>query len=416
MRIDYVLDFLPTYVLAELAELARRGHRPKVHLSGGDDFWKSLTGDDLPPGVEKAPAFNCGWLRTNALVLPPAALARFLPLLLRPGTGFLRLARQALSCGCLRFFLCGAELATRMMRDPPDRIHSHFAWTSAHAAMWASRLLGVPFSLTVHAADIFTPVSERRVRLLLEASRPPITISRFNIEYIRGRWGSDVADLMAMTHLGIPLPPPSRAVTAEGPPTIFCTASGLAEKKGVRILLEACSMLAARRRDWRCVIAGSDPDGGALERFRALTARSGLGGLVRFAGNIPSTELMRAVSGAGLFVLPCVRAESGDMDGIPVSLMEAMGMGLPVISSRISGVPELIEDGVSGLLVEPGDPSALASAIERLLDDPELADSLGREASRRVAEGFSVESYIDALERAWASIQPSARRTVPADE
>lgn len=416
MRVVYLLDFLPTYVLTELAELARRGHAPTVCLTEGSGFWEKITGGGLPEGVEKGPPAGIEWLRMDPMLLFPALAARFPSLVFRARGRFFGLARRALSCGCFRLFLCGAELASKLMGNPPDRIHSHFAWTAAHAAMWAARLLGVPFSLTVHAADIFTPPSEERFRLLVEAADPPLTISRFNAEYIRERWGSGTADRMVVTHLGIELPPPPRAVAGEGEPTIFCTASGLAEKKGVRVLLEACGILAGSRRDWRCVIAGSDPDGTVLERFRSLNARSGLGGLVRFVGSLPATDLLEMLSGAKLFVLPCIRAESGDMDGIPVSLMEAMGMGLPVISTRISGVPELIEDGVSGLLVEPGDPAALAGAIGRLLDDPGLSASLGGEARKRVAERFSAGVYADALERAWASVPPSGRRSGDAHE
>jgi colanic acid/amylovoran biosynthesis glycosyltransferase len=164
----------------------------------------------------------------------------------------------------------------------------------------------------------------------------------------------------------------------------------------------------------RCQICGSDPGGQRLAELRERIVALRLADEVALLGVVPWRELQSLVARSSLFVLPCIRTAAGDMDGIPVSLIEAMGIGVPVVSTRLSGIPELVEDGQTGLLTAPGDAEALANAIHRFVREPSLARLLGDRGRRHVHDTFGLSRYVDGLldgwsERGW-DVRPSAGR------
>jgi glycosyltransferase involved in cell wall biosynthesis len=166
-------------------------------------------------------------------------------------------------------------------------------------------------------------------------------------------------------------------------------------KKGLRDLIEACRILAGDGVDFRCTIGGSGPLEGALRR---QVEASGLAERVTLTGRALKQEDIPAfMRGGDLYCLPCVWAEDGDVDGLPQMLMEAMACGLPVVSTRLVGIPDLVVDGESGLLVDPGDPAALAGALRRLIDDPGLAARLAAAGRRRVCERFDLATCLEPL-------------------
>lgn len=177
----------------------------------------------------------------------------------------------------------------------------------------------------------------------------------------------------------------------------------------MEVLLQACNTLHMRSISFKCVIAGTDQAGDRLELFRKAVSEYKLDGIVEFRGLMPSKKVLEAVSTSNLFVLPSVEAPNGDMDGIPVALMEAMGIGVPAISTRLTGIPELIEDGVNGLLTTPGDHEELADAIEKLLTDPDLAEDLASRGREKVLKDFSVDRYTDDLIEAWTDLLSRGR-------
>ena len=407
-RLVYVCEFLPTYVFRELGELASRGIGIDVFLpvsTGVADQWRSViseSGSESLLRVHRCLPFDV--LRTSL----PRTLVKALrgaPAFLRHPVSFVRCMFRALSRRSFRYFVLGAAVAGAV-RGRPSLVHAHFAKRAAHAGLWAARITGVPFTVTTHAVDIFRPDSEDRTVHLLRGADGILTISEFNREYIASRYGSDLADRTTVTHLGLdPGSLPPRKPTANDPPRILCTASGLGEKKGVQVLLRSCRLLLERGLEFTCIVAGSDESGELLEEYREEVSRTGLSGRVEFTGLVPSERLLDTLAGCDLFVLPCVEAADGNMDGIPVALMEAMAMGVPALSTRLSGIPELIDSGTDGMLVEPGDHVGLADAIESLLGDAELSRRLGSAGAGKVAREFGVALYADRLLDAWSRLE-----------
>ncbi len=199
------------------------------------------------------------------------------------------------------------------------------------------------------------------------------------------------------------LPDPGPAVAHDGAgPILFV--GRLVERKGVAHLLEALARLDPGER--RLEVVGEGPERPALE---TLARRLGVGDRVVFRGWIPASELQQCYARAAVCVLPAVTDARGDTEGLGVVLLEAMNCGTPVIASRIGGIPDIVEDGVSGLLVAPGDPDALAAALQRLLGDRALARRLGEAGRDRLRERFSWEAITRRWDALYSAVLPSHR-------
>jgi colanic acid/amylovoran biosynthesis glycosyltransferase len=389
-----------------VAEVTKAGLSIDIHLpvsALSDGLWEKVLEHSATPAAVVRRDVRKDWCTAPAwrmlLQSLPAVLRSFA---VRPVKSA-ELALESVRNGTFRYFLAGVDLAVRLRGTGIQLVHSHFARDAAHIAFCAAALLGVPFTVTTHATDIFAPENPDRVKALLGAADGMHTISAFNREYMVDRYGTELRGRIAVAVLGLdPSLLPQRARAGNGEvPEFVCTASGLVPKKGVEVLLEACRILLDRGLSFRCSILGSDAGGGKLALLRESAREMGLSDTVSFTGLLTSVETMERVSACAVFVLPSVRAPNGDMDGIPVSLMESMAMGIPSVSTRLSGIPELIEDGVSGLLVEPGDPAALAGAMEQLIADPGYADLLGAAGRGKVASCFSLDRYAHELISFW---------------
>jgi glycosyltransferase involved in cell wall biosynthesis len=273
------------------------------------------------------------------------------------------------------------------------RIHAHFANLPAFAGMIAAEVLGIPFSFTGHAWDLH--VGENRAGLPLKVSRATFvsTCTAHNVEFLRGLCPAS-ADKIMLHHHGLdleavarvrPLPP---APPGEAP---FLAGGRLVPQKGLAILLAAWRELLDRGVEATCEIVGTGP---LHDQLESEITRLRLAAHVRLVGSMPNEELLARLASCRGFVLPCVRTPDGFMDGIPNILAEAMALGRPVVSTRLSGVPELVEDGVSGLLAEPGDPGSLADHLERLIRDPALAGRLGAAGRRQIAAMFDLRTNV----------------------
>ena len=283
------------------------------------------------------------------------------------------------------------SLARRIERTDgarPSLIHSHFAAGPALSAMIASGDSSLPFGFTAHAYDIFSePIDWDLMREKCRRASFVRCISRFNRDHLVRKTGVEEEKFVVIpcgvdTHRFRP-DEETRAKPA-GVKTIL-TAGGLVPPKGIPRLLEAMRDPRLKQLGCRLVIAGDGPVKGVLERQAAA-----LGVNAAFLGGVSNEVMPRLYREADVFVIPCVTAPDGHHDGIPVALMEAMASGIPVISSNISGIPELIEHEKSGLLTPEDSTRPLVTAILRLLSDDDLSRRFARAGRERVLEGFDI--------------------------
>ena len=290
----------------------------------------------------------------------------------------------------LVIFLKEVAVAYHLEGDDQVRLlHSHFAWLSGAAAWVCARLLNLPFTVTVHAYDLYSYKSDL-LRLVGSQATHVVAISEQNRQQLITS-GVCPARAISVIHCGVDLSlaKHGREVDAQRPangPVKVLSVGSLVAKKGHACLIAACELLNQRGLDFRCTIIGSGPDEPALRR---QIQQSGLQERVKILPACPHPEVMDAYQQHDLFVLASVVAADGDRDGIPVVLMEAGAFGLPLISTEVSGIPELVRHGQTGWLVPPRHVAALADAISALALDPALRARLGRNARALVEDEFS---------------------------
>jgi colanic acid/amylovoran biosynthesis glycosyltransferase len=302
-----------------------------------------------------------------------------------------------------RGFLEALALLRLARQEDVRHVHCDFAEDNVRLAWLVQQAAGLPFTFKMRAYDIFAEPAADLPRWAAAAERV-LTISDYNRDHICRTFGLP-PDKVAVVRDGIALeriPPVERYAHR---PLRIVTAGRLVEKKGTAVLVEACASLRRRGVDFRCDIYGEGPLRDAL---RGQVEALGLRGLVRLEGARPHDELLRLLETASVFVLPCVVAAGGDRDGTPNVLMEAMARALPVVSTRVSGIPEVVDHGSDGLLVPPGDAESLAAAIARIDADPALADGLRLRARSKAERAFRIERNADEFLALVAPLAPAA--------
>jgi glycosyltransferase involved in cell wall biosynthesis len=324
----------------------------------------------LPPGAAALRRFAA--LRAHPRALSALALALGRALVRHP----IELAKS------LEAVARAVEQLDWVRAFDPDVIHAHWASYPSTAALALARLVGKPFGFTCHAHDIF--VHDHLLREKIESAAVPVTISRYNVEWLAEQVTARAHDRMTVIRCGVDLP--ELPFQEEGrEEDLLVTVGRLDSIKGFDVLIDALGELKRQGRRLRCQVIGEGP---LRRELQARIERQGLSRLVELAGARPQDEVRAALCAATIFTLPSVVAPSGDRDGIPVSLMEAMAAGAPVVSTRVSGIPELIEHEREGLLVAPQDSRALADAFARLLDDGALRRRLAVAARAKIERGF----------------------------
>jgi glycosyltransferase involved in cell wall biosynthesis len=280
----------------------------------------------------------------------------------------------------------GAYLSRKLDMGSYRHIHAHFINGPTSIAMFLSEISGVPFSFTMHASMIWLdPIafSNKLDRCAFCAS-----ISEYNKNYVSQQYGAHFAKKIHIVHCGIDPEPDSIGVKIREPgePMNILGVGQLNARKGFHVLIESCGLLRDSGISFRCKIVGGGEQHSELER---LVRRHNLEDLVTLTGPVKHEVVEQLLAECDLFVLPCIISKDGWRDGIPVALMEAMFHERAVISSRILGIPELIEDEVSGRLVEAEQPRELAAAITELAAEPEVCARLAVKGREKVLEEFN---------------------------
>ena len=325
------------------------------------------------------------------LAHPLRYLGLLLYLVTRPGESF-----RSRAHGFTHFF-GGMYLVPEVKRSGAARIHAHFGMGPTTVAMAVAQYLEIPFSMTIHARDLF--VDTALLPAKLDKAEFVVTISEYNRRILRGMArDSRAAEKIRVLHCGIDLRsfPPRIGLKAPSGAPVFFAVGRLVPKKGYLYLVEAAKILKDRGVPFEVRVIGGGPDDALLRR---KIAELEVGDRVKLEGAMPQEKLLPLLREADAFVLPCVLAQDGDQDGIPVSIMEAMAYGIPCVSTEISGIPELIEDGKDGLLVPEKNPARLADALERLALDPKLREKLGQAGRKKVEASFTLQGLIGELDQ-----------------
>ncbi len=387
VRVGYVLKRFPrtseTFILNEILELERQGIPIEI-------FSLSEPADEVRHQALKN-------VQARVTYLPQDSMLK--SWLIREGKhvdGIFRerplaeLGEEARETSALA--IKGATVVALARQRGVKHLHAHFGTAATSVAMLAWRLSGIPYSFTAHAKDIFhESVDQALLKGKILEARFVITVSEYNRRYLTGVAGEDLAGKIVRVYSGIDLQQfhPGPSITREQ--NVVLAVGRLVEKKGFHHLVEACRLLSDRKRSFQCLIVGEGPERSSLAK---QIATLGLQEPVILVGAQPQEQVLEMLKRATVFVLPSVVSATGDRDGLPTVLLEALAMGVPAISTAIAGIPEIIEHGRTGLLVPPADPMLLANAMEEVLADAELQERLRRQGRLKAEAAFDIRKNV----------------------
>jgi glycosyltransferase involved in cell wall biosynthesis len=278
------------------------------------------------------------------------------------------------------------QLAREVHVKGIDHLHAPFASDAATVARLGARLGGVSYSFTARAKDIFhESVQPSDLRKKLRDASGVVTVSDYHLDYLRQTYGP-LASHVQRIYNGLDLGEFTFQTPRERPRKIVAIGR-LVEKKGFSDLIDACALLAGKGCSFSCRIVGNGP---LKAELSAQVERLGLQGHVALVGPRPQREVIEEVQTAAALAAPCIVCQDGDRDGLPNVIQEALALGTPVISTDVTGIPEVVRDGETGLLVPQHDPPALAAALERLLSDTALRVELATRARRFMEAEFNI--------------------------
>jgi colanic acid/amylovoran biosynthesis glycosyltransferase len=392
-RLAYLLSQYPavshTFFLSEIQELRKVGLSIEAASINRSDRSLSAMLEVESQEAEKtfyiksAGAARAGWIAAKTLLRRPRVFARGL-------VAALGLGRWDLSATLLAlFYFAEALILGDWMRTRGHyHLHIHFCGPVATVGLLASTAWGFPYSLTVHGPDEFYDVEKFYLRQKVEHAKFILCISDFCRSQLMRIAAPEHWAKMHVVRLGIDprvFFPMRHERQPEGSLEILCVGR-LVPQKGQLILLRACDLLLAQGYSLRVRLVGAGPDRKSLEAFAAEKRIS-----VVFEGATNHEETRQLIGQADIFAL------ASFAEGVPVALMEAMAMEVPCVSTCIAGIPELIRDGLDGLLVHASSADALASAIERLIEDPLLRRRLGVAGRKRVCELYNLRQNVCSL-------------------
>ena len=376
-------SFGQTFCYREVAELARQGVTPPI-------FSIRKPKDEPPQDWDKRIVEGVDYLPEEEELLDEVRRASQKERL--TGEVIAALSEWGRRPDFLRLYQA-VHVGVRLRQMRIEHVHAHFAGMAARTAFWIQKFFGISFSFTGHANDIFAPRNfEIGLRSLVDAARVIVTETDFAEKFLRERFLGH-ADRIHRIYNGLTIAGFRRANFSSASPLIVAVGR-LIDKKRFADLIRACRLLMERGRSFRCEIIGEGP----LEKeLNQQIHDLDLQNYVKLLGPKPQHEIAEHLAMGTVFVLPSLIDASGGMDNLPTVIMEAMATGLPVISTPIGGIPEMVVQNETGMLVPAGDSSALASAIERIIADLSLARRLGENGYKRANELFSIEKNVREL-------------------
>ncbi len=404
MKVAYVLSRFPhlteTFILREMLLLREMGY--DVHVF-------SLF-DPLPYPVHRQAETMLPYTHYSPLIRSRALLAANARFLLKSPLRYARALYHAVTLArhepqilarSLLLFPKAVYFAQVMQQLGIEHIHAHFVWVNGIVAQVVADLIGVTVSLHPHAFGLFMR-DPRDVSHQLALADGVITVSEYHRQFIADlcpRWSPED---IAIVHYGID---PQDFTPQKNPPPDdrirILSVGSLTAKKGHPYLIEACAGLKERGIPFHCTIVGAGPQ---RETLAAQIARLSLQDEVTLAGAKPQAEVRDLYAHSDIFALACIIAPDGDRDGMPNVLLEAMAMQLPVVTTPVTGIPELVLNGETGLLVPSGDAAALAEALARLANDEDLRHRLGQRGRQKVIAEFDIHQTAARLADALTAI------------
>ena len=284
-----------------------------------------------------------------------------------------------------------------MRENNISHIHSPWSDRSAFVSLIASKLLNISYSVQARAHDIHRKNYLFGLEEKFNNADFIITNTNYNLEHLGKNYSLN--GKVNLIYNGIDLKqfvPVNGENQDPGPVKLLCVAR-LVEQKGLIILLKAVKILKDKNYEFTCEIIGG-PESLYMNYYislKKLHKELGLSENVFFLEAQPFDKVLKHYNDADIFVLPCVVAEDGSRDITPNSLIEAMAMKLPVISTTVTGIPEIVDNGINGILIPPNDIDALVSAVEKLFNEPLLRRQFGENARRKVEEKFDINKNIN---------------------
>ncbi|MGF1656282.1 MAG: glycosyltransferase family 4 protein [Verrucomicrobiales bacterium] len=296
-----------------------------------------------------------------------------------------------------------AWIGAKLRSQGVGHVHAHFAGLAARTGYWIKRFFGMSYSFTAHANDFLVrPKGSVDLETLFAEARLVVTVSDFSAALLKKRYPRTRRIVRVYNGMQVPEAP---STDPGANPKKIVAVGRLVEKKGFEDLLRACAALGDD--DWTVEIVG---DGPRQTSLLALRDNLGLTNRVKFLGSMTESQVTEVLHGGRVFALPCVQEQDGGMDNLPTVITEAMAAGLPVVSTRLAGVPEQVCDGFTGVLVQPSDIQGLTHALRKYLSSPNLASEHGRGGHRRAREIFSLEQTIPHLASVFLKQTPTRLR------
>lgn len=284
---------------------------------------------------------------------------------------------------------CGLQLTLAALQRGITHLHAHFASSAATVARIASLLSGIPYSITAHAKDIFhDSVVHQDLARKIADSLITFTVSDFNLRHFQREFTSETSAKVARLYNGMHLDQFPYHSPRQRQPLIIAVGR-FVEKKGFADLIDACMILRSRQVPFTCCIVGS---GELLPDLQSQIHDLSLGSQVHLLGPQPQKRVKELITSSAVMAAPCINGTDGNRDGLPTVLLEAMALGTPCVSTDVTGIPEVIIDEQTGLLVGQRDPAALASALTRLLTNADQREELAKAARKIIVRDFDIRA------------------------